>query len=122
MHILLADHRPKTRFALRTLLKQWFEFAAICEAANAGELLIQIEAACPDLVLLDWTLRGQKAITLLPVLRTHCASVAVIVLGGRPEWRGAALDAGADAFISKGDPPDHLLAAIENLWDKKTTI
>jgi DNA-binding NarL/FixJ family response regulator len=32
---------------------------------------------------------------------------------GQPEVRRAALAAGADAFISKTDPPDQLLAALE---------
>jgi DNA-binding NarL/FixJ family response regulator len=36
----------------------------------------------------------------------------VIALSGRSEARLAALSAGADAFVSKGDPPERLLAAI----------
>jgi DNA-binding NarL/FixJ family response regulator len=36
----------------------------------------------------------------------------VIVLSGRPEARQAVLDAGADAFVSKVEPPERLLAAI----------
>jgi len=40
------------------------------------------------------------------------ADLAVIVLSGRPEARPAALSAGADAFISKTNLPEELLAAI----------
>ena len=112
MRILLADHRPKIRFALRALLEQQPEFDVVGEAANAEELLIQTEATCPDLVLLDWGLRGQNMVMLLRALRRLCASATVIVLSGRPELRKAALDAGADAFVSKVDPPERLLAAI----------
>ena len=36
----------------------------------------------------------------------------VIALSGRPEARQAALEAGASAFVSKGDPPEFLLEAI----------
>ena len=32
----------------------------------------------------------------------------MIALSGRPEARQAALDAGVDAFVSKGDPPERL--------------
>jgi hypothetical protein len=38
----------------------------------------------------------------------------VIVLSGRVLARKAALAAGADAFVSKGDPPERLLAAIDD--------
>jgi hypothetical protein len=37
-----------------------------------------------------------------------------IALSGRPEARGAALAAGADAFVSKGDPPGRLLAEVND--------
>ena len=112
MHILLADHRPKIRFALRALLEQWPEFDVIGEAASAEELLAQVGAVRPDLILLDWGLRGQDTIMLLRALRGCSAGAAVIVLSSRPEWREAALDAGADAFVSKIDPPERLLATI----------
>jgi len=38
----------------------------------------------------------------------------VITLSGRQETRIAALAAGADAFVSKEDPPERLLAAVRN--------
>jgi CheY-like chemotaxis protein len=38
--------------------------------------------------------------------------LAVIVLSGQPEAEQDALDAGADAFVSKADPPEQLLAAM----------
>jgi hypothetical protein len=38
----------------------------------------------------------------------------VIALSGRPEARQAALGAGADAFASKGDPPERVLAVIKD--------
>ena len=41
-----------------------------------------------------------------------CGDLAIIALSGRLEARQAALDAGVDAFVSKGDPPERLLAAI----------
>jgi hypothetical protein len=48
----------------------------------------------------------------LAVLRRHCPRLAVSALSGRPEAYQAALHAWVDAFVSKGDPLDRLLAAI----------
>jgi DNA-binding NarL/FixJ family response regulator len=45
-------------------------------------------------------------------LRHACPGLGIIVLSGRPEASRAALAAGADAFVSKGNPPEHLLSAI----------
>jgi DNA-binding NarL/FixJ family response regulator len=112
MHILLADGQPKVRFALRVLIEQQTGYEVGGEAANTEDLLAQAELDCPDLVLLAWELPGRPSVDLLLALREICPDLFVIVLSGRPEAHRAALLAGADAFVSKTDPPDRLLAAI----------
>jgi two-component system response regulator NreC len=112
MRILLADHESNVRYGLRVLLEERPELDVVGEAADAKDLLAQIEASCPDLVLLSWGLPGPEGTDLLPTLRSVCDNLYVIVLSGRPEARRAILDAGASAFISKVEPPERLLAAI----------
>ena len=114
MRILLAESHPRVRFALRALLGEQPGLQIVGEAAHGQDLLVQTEAACPDLVLLSWGLPGPKGDDLLPALRSVCDDLCVIVLSGRPEARQAILDAGANAFISKVEPPERLLAAIES--------
>ena len=81
----------------------------VCE--SPGRLT---RAKTTHLVLLDWELPGLEADGLLPTLRELCPRLKVIALSGRPEARHAALDAGVDAFVSKGDPPERLLAAVND--------
>ncbi|OQY33439.1 MAG: hypothetical protein B6I38_03580 [Anaerolineaceae bacterium 4572_5.1] len=113
MHIILADHRPKIRFALCALLEQQPEFSIISQAASASELVTVAKTACPDLFILDWELQEENVASLVSGLRQLCPHGTVIILGSRPEWGEAALNAGADAFISKGDSPEKLLALIK---------
>ena len=112
MRILLADDQPRIRFALRVLLERQPGLKVVGEAGDAEGLLTQAEATYPDLVLLGWELPGLAAVGSLPTLRKIRPDLYVIALSGRPEARRAALAAGADAFISKIDPPERLLAAI----------
>lgn len=117
MRILLADDQSKVRSALRLLLEQEPDINVLGEAVDATGLLDWVRVACPDLVLLDWELPGQQQpVDLLATLRTRCPHVLVIALSGRPEARAAALAAGAHAFVSKGDPPEQLMAALDNCW------
>ena len=115
MWILLADDQPKVRQGLRLLLEQEQGMAVVAEVANAGSLLAQAKQAQPDLILLDWGLPGPASTEQLMALRKACPHVAVIVLSAQPGAEEAALAAGADAFVSKADPPEQLLAAIEGL-------
>jgi two-component system nitrate/nitrite response regulator NarL len=113
MQILLADSQPKVRYALRALLEQRPGIRVVGEAGEADELLSQAEQFCPDLVLQDWGLIGQPPADLVAALRRQCPRMVIVVLSGRPEVRGAALAAGADQFVSKADPPESLLSALE---------
>jgi len=112
MRLLLADDQPKARFALRTLLRFQAGLTIVGEAATADGLLALAEQTSPDVVLLGWGLRGSPPDALLPALRRICPHLYVIALSSRPEARDAALTAGADAFVSKIDPPERLLKAI----------
>lgn len=114
MRILLADGQPQVRFGLRVLLERQLGFEVVGEAVNVADMLAQMETNCPDLVLLDWELPGLAAVDSLSTLRQVCPSLLVTVLSGRMGTRRAALAAGADAFVSKSDPPERLLAAIND--------
>jgi DNA-binding NarL/FixJ family response regulator len=82
------------------------------EVDHAKELPSRIKATESDLVLLSWELPGLVKFGSLPALREACPDILVIALSGRSEARRAALEAGADAFVSKTDPPERLLATI----------
>lgn len=114
MRVLVADDQAKVRSAMRFLLEHEPHLHVVGEAVDAADLLRMVRTRCPDLVLLDWELPGLKAQDLLSVLHKACAGLMVIALSGRPEARREALDAGAHAFVSKGDPPERLLAAIRD--------
>lgn len=119
MRVVLADDQAKVRSALRLLLEHQPDLEILGEAVNTTGLLDWVKAAHPDLVLLDWELPGLPAADLLPQLRAHQPNLQVIALSGRPEAGQAALEAGADAFVSKGDPPEVLVAAIEACRNQK---
>ena len=119
MYVLIAEDRSRVRSALRLLLEQEPGIQVLGEAVDTTGLLDWVKAACPNLVLLDWELPGLGVARLLPALRELCPGLAVIALSGRAEARRAALDAGVDAFVSKGDPPERLLAAVNDCCHKR---
>ena len=119
MHILIADDQPKVRFALRVLLQRQSGLQVVGEAATADDLLSMMAINCPDLLLLGWELPGLVGIGSVSALRELCPDLSVIALSGLPGACRAALAAGADAFVSKADPPEQLLAAIAHCWRRR---
>lgn len=114
MRILLADDQARVRFALRALLAQQPGFEVVGEASSADDLVALLMTTRPDLALLDWELPGLAEGGGLPVLRKLCPRLAVTVLSSRPGAHRAAQAAGADAFVSKGDPPERLLEVLRD--------
>jgi DNA-binding NarL/FixJ family response regulator len=114
MNILLADGRPQVRSALRLMLEQTLQARILGEASYAQSMLACAEAVHPDAVLVDWDLPGLRAVGGISSVRQTYPSACIVVLSSQPQVRQVALQAGADAFVSKGDPPEQLLAALND--------
>lgn len=114
MRILLADPQPKVLYALRVLLERQPGIEVAGQATDAESVLKQAQVVHPDVLLLGWEMPGREERNLIASLRECCAKIAIIALSGRSGVGQAALRAGADAFVSKGDPPEQLLSAISN--------
>ena len=119
LNILIGDARPRVRFGLRLLLEQQEGWRVVGEAEDAQALLDHVRRGCPDLVLLDWELPGMPAQELLAAIRRSCPCLWVVFMSGRDELRHTALQAGADVFAYKADPPENLLRLIRELAAEK---
>jgi DNA-binding NarL/FixJ family response regulator len=117
MRILIADDQPSVRSALKLLLGQRAEMNVAGEATTSRELLTWLRSNSADLVLIDWELPGQPENGILPVVRRMYPDVALIAMDSHPQSRQEAMAQGADDFIVKGEPPEHLLDAVENGWE-----
>jgi DNA-binding NarL/FixJ family response regulator len=109
--VLLADGDADVRRALTLLLQTALGLHVVGEAADLTGLAAN-DREQADLLLVDWPSIGPDAAQVLARLRSLSAHLRVIVLSTRPEDAAAALAAGADAFISKVDPPQQVLATV----------
>jgi DNA-binding NarL/FixJ family response regulator len=106
--VFLAASIPEERSALRLVLKD-LKMEVIGEAADWEATLAQAPVNRVDLLLIDWDLLSAEPNEALKDLREACPKTLVIVLISHLDARQqAALSAGADAFISKNEPPERL--------------
>ena len=112
MRVLLADDQQQVRSALRVLLELEPDVQIVGEAADSTGVLLAAARKESDLVLLDWELPGLPPDQLLRLLRYEHPTLAVVGMSSRPEARVAAVAAGVDAFVCKGDAPDELLETV----------
>jgi DNA-binding NarL/FixJ family response regulator len=106
--VYIADSQPEERSALRLLLLD-LNMEVVGEAADWSNTLSQAPVSHTDLLLVDWDLLPDAPTAALEVLRKACPAALVIVLISHLDARHqAALSAGADAFISKGETPERV--------------
>jgi two-component system, OmpR family, KDP operon response regulator KdpE len=109
--ILVVDDEPPIRKLLRVgLASQGYE---VLEAADAKSALEQLTKK-PALVILDLGLPDIDGLQLLGQMRAGHSDVPVIVLSSRADEAGkvAALDLGADDYVTKPFGMDELFARI----------
>ncbi len=115
LRVLLADDQANVRSALRFLLEHEPNIEVVGEAADATGLLLAAAHQPADVLLLDWELPGLPPHHLLRLLRYERPSLQIVASSSRPEACQDALQAGAAAFLSKGAPPDAVLATLQQI-------
>jgi DNA-binding NarL/FixJ family response regulator len=113
MDILLADDQPHVRSALRLLLEQDAHARIVGEVGTVQDLLSCAGQVAPDAILVDWELPGLSPVEGISSMRRAYPQARIMALSSRPEARQAALQAGVDAFVSKAEPPERLLAELQ---------
>lgn len=109
--VLVVDDQPQMRRFMRTtLITAGYE---IDDAKTGEEAVQKLRDFQPDLVLLDLNMPGMGGLAACHEIRA-AASVAIVVLSVRNSEadKVAALDAGADDFVTKPFSTPELLARI----------
>jgi DNA-binding NarL/FixJ family response regulator len=113
--VFLADFREEERSALRLLVLD-LNMEVAGEAADWATTLVQAPGSRMDMLLVDWDLLPNEPNVALGALRDICPAALVIVLISHLDARQqAALSAGADAFISKGEMPELMAERLRNV-------
>ena len=117
--VLLIEDEPQMRRFLRAALES--HDYRLVEATTSREGLAQATARSPDVILLDLGLPDGDGIDLARRIREWSATpIVVISARGKEQDKVAALDAGADDYLTKPFAVDELLARIRAVSRRAT--
>jgi len=110
--VLIVEDEPPIRRVLRTLLE--LEQFRVIEAENAERGLIEARTHKPDLLIVDLGLPDRDGMSVITGVRAW-SRVPIIVLSARIDEsdKVAALDAGADDYITKPFGARELTARVQ---------
>lgn len=113
-HILIVDDDPGIRRLLTRYLSE--HGYLVTGAADGREMRRALDAAIPDLIILDLMLPGEDGLTLFRTLNAD-GIIPVIILTARDQAgdRVLGLEFGADDYVPKPFEPRELLARIKGV-------
>jgi DNA-binding NarL/FixJ family response regulator len=111
--VLIVDDHAAFRAAARRMLEA-AGFTVVAEAGDAAAALTAVEAAAPDVVLLDVHLPGPDGITVAEWLAEHGEPPRVVLISSRDAaaYGERLAKAPARGFIPKADLSGETLAAL----------
>ncbi len=117
MRVLIVDDHPMFRMGLAAALAEMDGIELVGEAERAGDVLALVEAARPDVVLLDVRLPDGSGLEVNRALAEHHPDVKVILLTMSEDHETVltALRDGARGYLVKGTGPErveHALRAV----------
>lgn len=109
--VLIVDDEPHIRRLIQAALVR-ADYATI-EAGNARDTLDRMREERPEVVLLDLGLPDRDGLELVPLVKKESDATLIIVSArDATEEKVAALDLGADDYLTKPFDTDELLARV----------
>jgi DNA-binding NarL/FixJ family response regulator len=122
MQILIADDQTRARQSLKALLATWPTVERVREASNGQEAVLSVEETAPDVVVMDARMPEMDGVEATRLIKRRWPLVKVVVWSMYPEYEAEARSAGADAFVTKGEPPQQLLARIAAVMTNRVSL
>ncbi len=113
--ILIVDDSASFRKGIRALLDIQPDMQVAGLASQGYKAIQLIEDLHPDLLLLDAQMPGLTGIDVTLEIKKKWPEIKVILMTMYVDFRSKAIEAGADAFITKGIPPEHMLSVIRGI-------
>lgn len=118
--ILIVDDEPAIRRLLHASLTR--ADYRIVEAGSAREAVTALQIDKPEVVLLDLGLPDRDGLELIPLIKSAGVSVIVVSARDATDQKVAALDLGADDYVSKPFDSEEVLARIRTALRHKLAL
>jgi DNA-binding NarL/FixJ family response regulator len=117
IRVAIADDHPLVRAGLRQVMAEDPSLTVVGEAADGDETVTLVRTTEPDVLVLDIAMPGAPFPGLLRLLRTAFPQVHVLVVTMHAEEQFAvrALKEGVSGYLTKGEPPEEVIAAIKQI-------
>jgi len=122
--ILIVEDHPIVRQGLRWLIGQEPDLEICGEVEDVPEALRLVNSTCPDLIVIDISLKDSNGIELVKQIKGLDLRVKMLVSSVHDDsvYAERALRAGAMGYINKQQATDKLIQAIRTVLDDRVYL
>lgn len=122
--VLLVDDHPMMRRGLAQVINQQNDLLVCGEAGDANAAMQRIDAAKPDLAVVDISLEGKSGLELIKDLQVLHPDLPVLVMSMHDEslYAERALRAGARGYVMKKAGGETMLHAMRQVLNGKVYV
>ena len=119
--VLIVDDHPAVREGLAVRIASQPDLEVCGQAADTAEAMKLVEAARPDVVVVDIQLKTGNGLDLVERIKAHDKSIRILVWSMYPDamYAQRALHAGALGYINKEHATGRIVEAIRRVRDGK---
>jgi DNA-binding NarL/FixJ family response regulator len=115
IRVLIVDDSASFRMGMRALLEIQPDMEVAGESTSGNKALKSLEEQQPDIVLLDAKMPGLSGVEVTRQIKDRWPQVKVILMTMFADYCSKSINAGADAFLTKGIPPEDVLSVIRGV-------
>lgn len=117
LKVFLVDDHPTLRIGLKALLGTQHDLRVVGEADAIAPALAGMDAACPDVAVIDISLHDENGLDLIRMASDRYPGMGILAFSVHPEevYGAPARGAGARGYLNKDVAPQRLLAAIRSV-------
>ena len=122
--VFVVDDHPIVRQGLAMLVNRQEDLTVCGEAEDSQTAMMAMEAAQPDILVLDISLNGPDGLDLLKSVRSRYSELPVLVLSMHDEsvYAERALRAGAQGYIMKQEATEMVLVALRRILGREIYV
>ena len=117
--ILIIEDNIKLRKRIKRILISKLPFLSVAEASDETETFSEIKKKRPDLIIMDIRIAGENGLDLTKKIKKRYPFIAIAINTNNdsPEYKTAAVQVGADYFLSKtSNTINDLLSLAESIF------
>ncbi|MFC4802397.1 response regulator [Neobacillus sp. GCM10023253] len=122
--LMLVDDHAVLRDGLKNILEMETDIEVIAEAINGNDAIEKVKETMPDVILMDINIPEKNGIEATSIIKKMYPSIKILILTmfDHDEYFMSAIREGADGYLLKDAPSQHVVDAIRAVANGQSVI